>query len=302
METRELVDESVERVVHVVEEVLEIALEEVEDVVEILELDVLEAALKVDVVDRKAELVPVELTADVKPVDDEPVKTLLVKELIAGLVLEPAEVETLVALLLVIERPEEVCELLDVEDEVLAKLTNTLSEVLHVLEVLVDALVEALVEVEPAELLVELVLLEAPLDVELPDVDRLLEVELLALLVETEELEVDVDEGFNAEVLEEVDEVVLLLVGPVLVDVPLEVVLEPLLEVEIPLVETEELGVVDENANSKVLEEVDVEEVLLLVEIVEVEVDAKIATLEEVESEEELLLLMGDNEVGRELL
>ncbi|KAG4287472.1 hypothetical protein FPRO06_05124 [Fusarium proliferatum] len=181
VETRELVEESVTKVVHVVEEVLELALELVVDEVEIVDLE--------------EELVLVLLA-----VEEELVAVPLVEELKTEL-LEPPETERLVAILVEPEIPEEdVATKLEAEEDALlrppAKLPNTLSEVLKELVELVDILLETGAELE---LLTEPVLVEAPFEVEL---DTLIEDELP--LVEAKE--------DGREALEELD------VAPMLVD------------------------------------------------------------------------------------
>ncbi|RBA21335.1 hypothetical protein FPRO05_07649 [Fusarium proliferatum] len=181
VETRELVEESVAKVVHVVEEVLELALEVVID--------------EVEVVDLEEELVLVLLA-----VEEELVAAPLVEELKTEL-LEPPETERLVAILVEPEIPEEdVATKLEAEEDALlrppAKLPNTLSEVLKELVELVDILLETGAELE---LLTEPVLVEAPFEVEL---DTLIEDELP--LVEAKE--------DGREALEELD------VAPMLVD------------------------------------------------------------------------------------
>ncbi|KAG4273769.1 hypothetical protein FPRO04_01410 [Fusarium proliferatum] len=181
VETRELVEESVAKVVHVVEEVLELALEVV--------------ANEVEVVDLEEELVLVLLA-----VEEELVAAPLVEELKTKL-LEPPETERLVAILVEPEIPEEdVATKLEAEEDALlrppAKLPNTLSEVLKELVELVDILLETGAELE---LLTEPVLVEAPFEVEL---DTLIEDELP--LVEAKE--------DGREALEELD------VAPMLVD------------------------------------------------------------------------------------
>ncbi|CZR43532.1 uncharacterized protein FPRO_07551 [Fusarium proliferatum ET1] len=138
VETRELVEESVAKVVHVVEEVLELTLEVVVD--------------EVEAVDLEEELVLLLLA-----VEEALVAAPLVEELKTEL-LEPPETERLAE-----------------EDALLrppAKLPNTLREVLKELVELVDILLETGTEIE---LLTEPVLVEAPFEVEL---DTLLEDEL----------------------------------------------------------------------------------------------------------------------------
>ncbi|KAG5807504.1 hypothetical protein H9Q74_007501 [Fusarium xylarioides] len=149
VEARELVEESVAKVVHVVEEVLELTLEVVVD--------------EVEAVDREAELVVLILA-----VKEALVAAPLVEELRIEL-LEPPDFERLVALLIAAELPEEdVWTELVAEEEALlrppAMLPNTLSGVLKELEELVDTLLETGAEVE---LLAEPVLMEAPFEVEL---------------------------------------------------------------------------------------------------------------------------------------
>lgn len=182
VETRELVEESVAKVVHVVEEVLELTLEVVVD--------------EIETVDLEEELVLLLLA-----VEEELVATPLVEELKTEL-LEPPETERLVAILVEPELPEEdVATKLEAEEDALlrppAKLPNTLSEVLKELVELVDILLETGAEIE---LLTEPVLVEAPFEVEL---DTLIEDELP--LVETKE--------DGREALEELD------VAPMLVDI-----------------------------------------------------------------------------------
>ncbi|KAG5784044.1 hypothetical protein H9Q73_002319 [Fusarium xylarioides] len=149
VEARELVEESVAKVVHVVEEVLELVLEVVVD--------------EVEAVDRGAELVvlvlAVEEALDAAPLVEEPRDELL----------ERPEFERLVALLVVAELPEE-----DVGTELVAEeeaplkppamLPKTPNEVLKELVELVDTLLKTGAEVE---LLAEPVLVEAPFEVEL---------------------------------------------------------------------------------------------------------------------------------------
>ncbi|KAJ4042871.1 hypothetical protein NW763_011691 [Fusarium oxysporum] len=163
VEARELVEETVAKVVHAVEEVLELVLEEVVDEVEADEDDAVEAVLEVDAVDREAELVVLVLA-----VAEALVAALLVEELRTGL-LEPPEIERLVAMLVEAELPvEDVGTELEAEEEALLRppaiLPNTLREVLKELVELVDILLETGAEVE---LLAELVLLEALFEVEL---------------------------------------------------------------------------------------------------------------------------------------
>ncbi|KAF4443954.1 hypothetical protein FACUT_1040 [Fusarium acutatum] len=169
VEARELVEESVAKVVHVVEEVLELTLEVVVD--------------EAEAVEREAELVLLVLA-----VEEALVAATLVEELIAEL-LEPPELERLVAALLVAaELPEEdVGTELEAEEEALlrppAMLPNTLSEVLKELVELVDTLLETGAEVE---LLTEPMLVEAPFEVEL---DPPLEEELPLAEAQDEERE-----------------------------------------------------------------------------------------------------------------
>ncbi|KAF5570895.1 hypothetical protein FPHYL_840 [Fusarium phyllophilum] len=149
VEVRELVEESVAKVVHVVEEVLELVLEVVVD--------------EVEAVDREAELVLLVLAGE-----EALVAAPLVEELRIEL-LEPPELERLMALLVGAELPEEdVGTELVAEKEALlrppAMLPNTLSEVLKELVELVDILLKTGAEVE---LLAELALVEAPFEVEL---------------------------------------------------------------------------------------------------------------------------------------
>ncbi|TXC00584.1 hypothetical protein FocTR4_00008155 [Fusarium oxysporum f. sp. cubense] len=163
VEARELVEESVAKVVHVVEEVLELVPEDVVDEVEADEVDVVGAVFVVEAVDREAELVVLVLA-----VEEALVAAPLVEELRAEL-LEPPELERLVALLVDAKLPEEEAgKELEVEEEALLRppaiLPNTLSEVLKELVELVDILLETGAEVE---LLAELVLLEALFEVEL---------------------------------------------------------------------------------------------------------------------------------------
>ncbi|CCT68234.1 uncharacterized protein FFB20_00195 [Fusarium fujikuroi] len=181
VETRELVEESVAKVIHVVEEVLELALEVVVD--------------EVEVVDLEEELVLLLLA-----VEEALVAAPLVEELKTEL-LEPPETERLVAILVEPEIPEEdVATKLEAEEDALlrppAKLPNTLSEVLKELVELVDILLENGAEIE---LLTEPVLVEAPFEVEL---DSLLE----------EELPLGEAKEDGREALEELD------VAPMLVD------------------------------------------------------------------------------------
>ncbi|KAF5718994.1 hypothetical protein FGLOB1_1408 [Fusarium globosum] len=181
VETRELVEESVAKVIHVVEEVLELALEVVVD--------------EVEAVDLEEELVLMLLA-----VEEALVAAPLVEELKTEL-LEPPETERLVAILVEPELPEEdIATRLEAEEDALlrppAKLPNTLSEVLKELVELVDILLETGAEIE---LLTEPVLVEAPFEVEL---DSLIEDELP--LVEVKE--------DRREALEELD------VAPMLVD------------------------------------------------------------------------------------
>ncbi|KAL7768315.1 hypothetical protein ACKLNR_002616 [Fusarium oxysporum f. sp. zingiberi] len=195
VEARELVEESVAKVVHVVEEVLELVPEDVVDEVEADEVDVVGAVFVVEAVDREAELVVLVLA-----VEEALVAAPLVEELRAEL-LEPPELERLVALLVDAKLPEEEAgKELEVEEEALLRppaiLLNTLSEVLKELVELVDILLETGAEVE---LLAELVLLEALFEVEL---DTPLEEELP--LAETKDDE--------REALEELD------AAPMLVD------------------------------------------------------------------------------------
>ncbi|TVY66516.1 hypothetical protein Focb16_v011056 [Fusarium oxysporum f. sp. cubense] len=155
VEARELVEESVAKVVHAVEEVLELVLEEV--------VDEVEAVLEVDAVDREAELVVLVLV-----VVEALVAAPLVEELRTEL-LEPPEIERLVAMLFEAELPvEDVGTELEAEEEALLRppaiLPNTLREVLKELVELADILLETGAEVE---LLAELVLLEALFEVEL---------------------------------------------------------------------------------------------------------------------------------------
>ncbi|KAI8402923.1 hypothetical protein FOFC_16352 [Fusarium oxysporum] len=163
VEARELVEETVAKVVHAVEEVLELVLEEVVDEVEADEDDAVEAVLEVDAVDREAELVVLVLA-----VAEALVAALLVEELRTELI-EPPEIERLVAMLVEAELPvEDVVTELEAEEEALLRppaiLPNTLREVLKELVELVDILLETGAEVE---LLAELVLLEALFEVEL---------------------------------------------------------------------------------------------------------------------------------------
>ncbi|KAK2479018.1 hypothetical protein H9L39_08392 [Fusarium oxysporum f. sp. albedinis] len=163
VEARELVEESVAKVVHVVEEVLELVPEDVVDEVEADEVDVVGAVFVVEAVDREAELVVLVLA-----VEEALVAAPLVEELRAEL-LEPPELERPVALLVEAKLlEEEAGKELEVEEEALLRppaiLPNTLSEVLKELVELVDILLEAGAEVE---LLAELVLLEALFEVEL---------------------------------------------------------------------------------------------------------------------------------------
>ncbi|KAF9774549.1 hypothetical protein IL306_007432 [Fusarium sp. DS 682] len=172
VETRELAEDTVAKVVHVVEDVLEPVPEDIVEVKE-LELDVVEDADEVEVAGREVELV---------------------EELIIELLLEVPELERLVALLVDVEIPEE-----DMEVEALlrppAKLPNTLSEVLNELvEELVEALLVAEVDTEP------LVLVEEPIDVELPEVDEPLE----------ERLPLDEVKDDDSAALEEMDATALL--------------------------------------------------------------------------------------------
>ncbi|KAH7164834.1 hypothetical protein DER46DRAFT_661961 [Fusarium sp. MPI-SDFR-AT-0072] len=158
VEARELVEESVAKVVHVVEEVLELVLEEVVVEVEADEDDAVEAVLEVDAVDREAELVVLVLTVE------EALDAVLIAE-----VLEIPEIERLVAMLAEPELPEEdVGTELEAEEEALLRppaiLPNTLSEVLKELVELVDILLETGAGVD---LLTEPVLVEAPFEVEL---------------------------------------------------------------------------------------------------------------------------------------
>ncbi|KLO88921.1 uncharacterized protein LW93_12337 [Fusarium fujikuroi] len=181
VETRELVEESVAKVIHVVEEVLELALEVVVD--------------EVEVVDLEEELVLLLLA-----VEEALVAAPLLEELKTEL-LEPPETERLVAILVEPEIPEEdVATKLEAEEDALlrppAKLPNTLSEVLKELVELVDILLENGAEIE---LLTEPVLVEAPFEVEL---DSLLE----------EELPLGEAKEDGREALEELD------VAPMLVD------------------------------------------------------------------------------------
>ncbi|KAG6982737.1 hypothetical protein FocnCong_v006533 [Fusarium oxysporum f. sp. conglutinans] len=101
VEARELVEETVAKVVHAVEEVLELVLEEVVDEVEADEDDAVEAVLEVDAVDREAELVVLVLA-----VAEALVAALLVEELRTELI-EPPEIERLVAMLVEAELPVE---------------------------------------------------------------------------------------------------------------------------------------------------------------------------------------------------
>ncbi|KAF5566322.1 hypothetical protein FNAPI_1182 [Fusarium napiforme] len=139
VDARELVEENVAKVVHVVEAVLE-----------------------VEAVDRDAELVVLVLTAE-EALDAAP----LVEELMAE-PLEPPELERLVvALLVAAELPDEnVGTELEAEEEAPlrppAMLPKTLSEVLKELVELVDMLVETPAEIE---LMAETVLVEAPFEV-----------------------------------------------------------------------------------------------------------------------------------------
>ncbi|SCO78113.1 uncharacterized protein FRV6_02326 [Fusarium oxysporum] len=149
VEARELVEETVAKVVHAVEEVLELVLEEVVD--------------EVQAVDREAELVVLVLA-----VAEALVAALLVEELRTELI-EPPEIERLVAMLVEAKLPvEDVGTELEAEEEALLRppaiLPNTLREVLKELVELVDILLETGAEVE---LLAELVLLEALFEVEL---------------------------------------------------------------------------------------------------------------------------------------
>ncbi|KAG7414317.1 hypothetical protein Forpe1208_v008058 [Fusarium oxysporum f. sp. rapae] len=158
VEARELVEESVAKVVHVVEEVLELVLEEVVVEVEADEDDAVEAVLEVDAVDREAELVVLVLTVE------EALDAVLIAE-----VLEIPEIERLVAMLAEPELLEEDVGIeLEAEEEALLRppaiLPNTLSEVLKELVELVDILLETGAGVE---LLTEPVLVEAPFEVEL---------------------------------------------------------------------------------------------------------------------------------------
>ncbi|KAF5253809.1 hypothetical protein FANTH_1502 [Fusarium anthophilum] len=146
---RELAEESVEKVVHVVEEVLGLMLEDDVD--------------EVEAVDREAELVlvlAVEEALVAAPLVEEP-KTELAK---------PPELERRVAALLVAAElsVEDVGTELGAEEEALlrppAMLLNTPSEVLKELVELVDILLETEAKVE---LLTEPVLVEAPLEVAL---------------------------------------------------------------------------------------------------------------------------------------
>ncbi|KAK2934789.1 hypothetical protein FoTM2_006036 [Fusarium oxysporum f. sp. vasinfectum] len=174
VEARELVEESVAKVVHVVEEVLELVPEDAVDEVEADEVDVVGAVFVVEAVDREAELVVLVLA----------VEEALLPEEEAGKELEVEEEALL--------RPP-------------AILPNTLSEMLKELVELVDILLEAGVVVE---LLAELVLLEAlfeveldtPLEEELPlaeakDVEReaLEELDAAPMLVDATEPEPDTE-------------------------------------------------------------------------------------------------------------
>ncbi|CVK92190.1 uncharacterized protein FMAN_07139 [Fusarium mangiferae] len=173
VETRELVEESVAKVVHVVEEVLELTLEVVVDEVEAVDLEE-------------------ELALLLLAVEEALVAAPLVEELKTEL-LEPPETERLVAILEPELPEEDVATKLEAEEDALlrppAKLPNTLSEVLKELVELVDILLETGAEIE---LLTEPVLVEAPFEVEL---DTLIEDELP--LVEVKE--------DGREVLEELD-------------------------------------------------------------------------------------------------
>ncbi|KAF4957208.1 hypothetical protein FGADI_3273 [Fusarium gaditjirri] len=157
VETRELVEESVAKVAHVVEEVLDLVLEDAVEEVETDEDDAVEA------VDREAELVLLVLS-----VQEALIAAPLVEEPTAEL-LEPPELERLMALLVEAKLPEEEAgKELEVEEEAPLRppaiLPNTLSEVLKELVELVDVLLETRAEVE---LLAEPVLVETPVEVEL---------------------------------------------------------------------------------------------------------------------------------------
>ncbi|KAF5531019.1 hypothetical protein FMEXI_13194 [Fusarium mexicanum] len=172
---RELVEESVAKVVHVVEEVLELMLEDDVD--------------EVEAVDREAELLVLVL---ILVVDEALVAAPLVEELRTELP-EPLELERLVAAIVVAaELPvEDVSTEINAEEEALlrppAMLPKTPSEVLKELVGLVDILLETEAEVE---LLTEPVLVEAPFEVAL---DSPLEEELPLTEAKDDESEV-VDE------------------------------------------------------------------------------------------------------------
>ncbi|KAL5584477.1 hypothetical protein FOVSG1_013866 [Fusarium oxysporum f. sp. vasinfectum] len=214
VEARELVEERMAKVVHAVEEVLELVLEEVVDEVEADEDDAVEAVLEVDAVDREAELVVLVLA-----VAEALVAAPLVEELRTEL-LEPPEIERLVAMLVEAELPvEDFGTELEAEEEALLRppaiLPNTLREVLKELVELVNILLETGAEVE---LLAKLVLLEAlfevelytPLEEELPlaeakddEREALEELDAAPMLVDATELEPDTERAALEEVATE---------------------------------------------------------------------------------------------------